>query len=395
MMWPRSDVNICKCNKNSLYKVNMKCSGIVHSDFSNYGDCFFCAAQEVVEYILERGFVGELDCYFFPVAYLYRHSLELKLKAIAFKNNSEAGGEFIRDTFHNLSAILKYITPFITAQVKADQYAYDWLGLLFDDMNQIDKDSDAFRYPFKIRMFKDEVFGYKYYDIQKLFDGQKYIDLIAFANKMELSFQILCSYYNEDQKEFKECRGYNTVFLEEGGEYRYQSVIGYNYGKDFYGPMVKGYIESAEYFADKIVKKPEFKDKYFLPMCYLFRNGLELELKQIWFEECGYGFRTRCEKLHGCKHSFKKLWNLIQNDLATHTEHENDKSVIGYAEEYIKQFHSLDCSSSVFRYPVDKNVKYHFKRDKYLDSRNMGECFTELSEFLQAVDAMMNDHNQY
>lgn len=37
----------------------------------------------------------------------------------------------------------------------------------FEDMNPIDKDSDAFRYPFKIEIRKDEVWGDKQYTIKK------------------------------------------------------------------------------------------------------------------------------------------------------------------------------------------------------------------------------------
>ena len=51
-MWPRSDVNIVACDKNSLYKFNMKCSGNVHVNFSSYGDLFFEAADKITEHIL-------------------------------------------------------------------------------------------------------------------------------------------------------------------------------------------------------------------------------------------------------------------------------------------------------------------------------------------------------
>lgn len=85
MMRPRQDANIMDYGKESLYKFNLKCSGNVSENFSKFGDVFFKAAHVITEYILERQRIGELDCYFFPVAYLYRHSLELKLKAIAFK----------------------------------------------------------------------------------------------------------------------------------------------------------------------------------------------------------------------------------------------------------------------------------------------------------------------
>lgn len=262
-------------------------------------------------------------------------------------------------------------------------------------MNPIDKDSDAFRYPFKIEIKKDEVLGKKEYDIKKFFDGQKHINLIAFANKMEIAFDMLCSYYSKEKRIFEEYKDYNTIFLEEGGEYYYQSVIGYDYRHDFYGPMIKGYSETGEYLTDLIINNPNLKSVYFFPMCYLFRNALELELKQIWFEECSFGFQERCEKLAKCKHSFEKMWNMVNNDIINHSQGEGDKSVISHAQQYILQINSIDSSSSVFRYPVDKHIRYHFKNSKFLDAKNVGVFFKEISEFLQCVDMMMNEHNQW
>lgn len=395
MMWPRQDANIRDCDKNSKYRIDLKCSGDVSDNFSNFGDCFFNAAHVITEYILDRGRIGELDCYFFALAYLYRHSLELKLKAIAFKHITDSGEAFIKDTFHNLVKILEYIEPFIQKDIESDINAYEWLKALLEDMNPIDKDSDAFRYPFKIEVIKDEVWGDKSYNIKKFFEGQKHINLVTFANKMEIAFDMLCSYYANKKRVFVEYKDYNTIFLEEGGEYYYQSVIGYDYRRDFYGPMIKGYSESGEYLADLIIDNPNLKTMYFFPMCYLFRNALELELKQIWFEECAFEFQERCKKLSKSKHSFEKMWNMINNDLIKHSQGEGDQSVISHAEQYILQINALDSSSSVFRYPVDKYMKYHFKNSKFFDAKNVGEFFKEISEFLQCVDMMMNEHNQY
>lgn len=395
MMWPREDANIRMCDKDSKYRVNLKCSGNISNNFSEYGDDFFKSAHVITEYILERGRIGELDCYFFALAYLYRHSLELKLKAIAFKYITESGESFIKDTFHNLVKILEYIEPFIQEEIEYDNDAYEWLKFLLEDMNPIDKDSDAFRYPFKIEVIKDEVWGDKSYKIKKFFEGQKHINLIAFANKMEIAFDMLCSYSLNEKRIYEEYKEYNTVFLEEGGEYYYQSVIGYNYRNDFYEPMIKGYSESGEYLADLIIENPNLKTTFFFPMCYLFRNALELELKQIWFEECAFEFEEKCKRLDKSKHSFEKMWNMINRDLINHSQGEGDQSVISYAKQYILQINALDSSSSVFRYPVDKHLRFHFKNSKFLDAKNVGEFFKEISEFLQCVDMMMNDHNQY
>ena len=42
--------------------------------------------------------------------------------------------------------------------------------------------------------------------------------------------------------------------------------------------MVKGYSESAEYLGNLITGDSNLKEIYFYPLCYLYRNALELEL---------------------------------------------------------------------------------------------------------------------
>lgn len=37
------------------------------------------------------------------------------------------------------------------------------------------------------------------------------------------------------------------------------------------------------------------KNRLFLPMCYLYRNCVELSLKTIWFEEIGEDFQVKCK----------------------------------------------------------------------------------------------------
>lgn len=395
IIWLKPDADILKYETNDSYKFNLKCSGNISSDFSAFADYFFQAAEKVTEYILDRGYIGELDCNFFALAYLYRHSLELKLKAVAFKYiTAESRKAFIRDTFHNLIEILKYITPYVSREIEYDIGAYQWLKMLLQDMEPIDKASDAFRYPFKIAVKNNKVEHIKQYSIKPFFEGQKHINLIAFADKMELSFEILCSYYCNEKKKFDSYNNYTTIFLEEGGEYYAQSVIGYNYKTDFYGPIIKGYWESAKYLGNLITNTPSLKNVYFFPMCYLYRNALELQLKQIWFEECAASFQERCKKLSETKHSLLKLWNIIYEDVCHHSQNEEDQSVISYAENYITQIHALDSSSSVFRYPVDKETNYHFKKNKYLDAKNVNQYFDSLSTFLGALETMMTNHNQ-
>lgn len=393
MMWPREDADLKKCDKQSQFCIELYGSRGYPASFFKYSQNFFAAAHLAAEYILNSGRMGILDNYFFPVAYMYRHSLELVLKAIAFKYVDNAA-EFIKDTFHNLVEILIQIEVYIQNEIDCDREAYEWMKDFFEDMNPIDKESDAFRYPFKICVEKDDIWGIKQYVIKKFFDGQKHINMWKFANKMETIYGMLCSYYNEEHKKFEEYKLYSPIFLEEGGEYYLQSVIGYDYHRDMYAPMVKGYSETGKYLADCYKQDPSKREVLFLPMCYLYRNALELELKQIWFEECSASRQERLKKLNRCKHSFQKMWNMINSDLLHHSQGQGDIAVIAHAEKYICQLHEFDLTSSIFRYPTDKYMQYHFKNKCYLDAENVADFMEEISQFLQAVDSLMNDHNQ-
>jgi uncharacterized protein YdiU (UPF0061 family) len=88
------------------------------------------------------------------------------------------------------------------------------------------------------------------------------------------------------------------------------------------------------------------------------------------------------------------MWNGINKDVVQHSQGEEDTDVIAYAENYIKQLHEFDLTSSIFRYPTDKFMRYHFKKKFYLDAWNVADFMEEISQFLQAVDGMMNNHNQ-
>lgn len=169
----------------------------LQEEFFNYALKFKESSYLITDYILEVSDISKLDNYFFSLAYLYRHSLELILKAIGFKYITalEDRKLFVKETFHNLSRILEFVSPHIESCIEKNKDAYDWLVLLFEDMNQIDKESDSFRYPFGISVKKGDALldTPKQFIINVFIEKQTHIDLVAFANKMEVAFDILKS----------------------------------------------------------------------------------------------------------------------------------------------------------------------------------------------------------
>ncbi|GIO85535.1 hypothetical protein J25TS5_24670 [Paenibacillus faecis] len=370
------------------------------AEFFTYGLNFKKSAHIITEHLFSsRPDISKLDTYFFSLAYLYRHSLELILKAIGFqyiKEQSERK-KFITDTFHNLSEILREVSPFIQDQIKNNKDGYNWLVSLFDDMSLKDKESDSFRYPFGITVITDQdPFSEmpKKYGIKAFFEKQTHIDLIAFVCKMEVAFNILSNYYSNISKIIEDYKKYNPLFLEEGGSYYGQSVVGYSYSRNRFYPYVKAYSESADILHQYTSKKEKTKDSLFIPMCYLYRNGIELAIKEILFEECSLDHQSAVKKIKEKKHSILALWNSIKIEVVRHAGVSDDDAHILNVEKYIQQLHDFDGASDKFRYPTNKDLQMHYKKPKKFDVDNVAGFFGQLSYFLHGVCLMMSAQNE-
>lgn len=211
---------------------------------------------------------------------------------------------------------------------------------------------------------------------------------------MEIAFHILESYLLKKDIETKLYKSDSPKFLEEGGYYYSQSVIGYGYNRDKFFPYVRAYTNTAKYIYSCIAEDKKLAEMFFIPMCYLYRNGIELAMKEILFEEISYGFEKAIKKINNKKHSVQRLWNLIKNDVENHAQPPKEDKTLAYVERYINQLHSFDDQSDKFRYPTDKYLKLHFKKPVKLDIENVVNFFSELGNFLNGVNLMMAFHNE-
>lgn len=396
MKWPTSDADFFQINSGNI--INLKNNNKLEEEFYNYAINFKKTARLLTEHLLEENDISKLDIYFFSLAYLYRQSLELVLKAIGFKYILllEDRKIFLKDTFHNLSKILDYIIPYIQEFIDKDPNGHRWIKSYFKDIDKIDKESDAFRYPFKISVDKID-FGFgtkKKFSIEPLFEKQTHINLVAFANKVEISFEILDGIYHEQYGKFDHYNGYEPIFIEEGGSYYGQSVVGYRYGREKFYPYVKAYKESAIYSYEMICNDSKLNKDLFIPMCYLYRNAVELSLKQILFEECSFELDEALKHMNKKKHRVVGLWNLIKSEIEEHANPPEGDTTLIDVEKYIVQLNNIDGTSDKFRYPTDKNLNLHFKDGKEVDIDNVSDFFEQLLSFLSSVDSMMSAHNE-
>jgi hypothetical protein len=104
--WVNESPDFFKKNKVGSLIV-LKGNSDIKGEFTKYALMFKESAHLITGHIFKKSDIGKLDTYFFSLAYLYRHSLELLLKAIGFKYilDLESRKNFIKETFHNLASL--------------------------------------------------------------------------------------------------------------------------------------------------------------------------------------------------------------------------------------------------------------------------------------------------
>lgn len=379
LKWIRSDIDLFYIDKDSKNIITISNSGQLDRDFYLYAKNFFYAAEYVIHYLLEdaaeRQDIAKLDLWYFAMIYLYRQSLELLLKAIIFQYTTD---NMVRKSIvgiirHDLKQALDKIFE-LKPSIVSDNHNIQWLIKYLSDISRIDRESDMFRYPFG-------------YNLKILFENQTHISLVATHDNMNKAYNIIKAIYNSGDYSNQIYEAYSPQLIIEGGSYYQQSVVGYSYAQHSFNPYYSSYEQVGNFLRDIIITHN--KPNLFMPMCYSYRNAIELGLKRIIVED-SHIERTKALKImQRKKHSILGLWNSISKEIKEYSNAPDDDTTIEDVEGYIQAFHNFDLTSDLFRYPCDKNMNSYFIENTKVDVNNISICFEELCNFLDAVDSML------
>lgn len=392
---PELGLKIDSFNKSDNTVVLIKKTSDYIEEFYSYSKMFYSSAHWLAEHLLyETNRIDELDTYIFPLVFLYRHNLELILKSIGLGICKDKV-KYLKETYHNLYSLLEVIGEYDLKWAQSEEYS--WLKEFLGSFTAIDKESDSFRYPFHI-FEKHDLFEGKSYEIALIFEEQTHIDLYKLANKFEAAYEIINAYKTNTLMPEKIYRDFKPKFIEEGGDYYSQSVVGYKYSRNLFYPYAKSYSQVANKIKGMINGKLKSgsaveKNTFFLPMCYLYRNAIELSLKMIIFEESGERFQARCNMLKRKKHSIKALWGMVKPYAQKYANDENN-SFFHTIDNYVEQIQGLDSDSSKFRYPINKNLELYFRRNKRFDINIVGDFLEALYDAFDCIDAELNHINE-
>ena len=228
LIYPEKGKKIDEFDKNLNYIVKILASTDLSKSLYEYAENYFYAAHIITDFILNENHpdIGKLDTYFFAIAFLYRHCLELGLKAIGFQNIQDKDGRirFVNDTFHNLYEIFDALKDI--SDCKRPDEEMEWLKEYLADLSQMDRESDSFRYPFHIVTEFDEWGLEKQYAIKEIFNEQTHIDLVLFANKFEAGYEIIKKWYKKETSNALEWKELKPIFIETGGYYYANQLLG-------------------------------------------------------------------------------------------------------------------------------------------------------------------------
>lgn len=326
--------------------------------FSQWSKKYFDSAEYVSNALFHRGKsqIAQLDSYFLPITFLYRHSLELLIKAIIIKKQGiDSAQRLIKDGFHNIKNLIESTT------IKEYQSEYpneiNWILTFARSLSDFDESSDSFRYPFKVIMDN------KVPKLSYVFDKRYDIDLIVLFNQFKIAYAIISQVYESRLENIPECSKVSPIFMTIGGYYYGKAVLGLGYDMGLAVKYNRGFEEVAEILQEQ-------SQQFLLPICYLKRNNIELELKTMYLSfVSGDDWNKHLEQVKDAKHKICKLWKMLKPVL--------DKAYFGREDEinliadYLQKLHSFDTDAAHFRYPTDKCLNaYSIGSQKY-DGENM------------------------
>lgn len=143
-----------------------------------------------------------------------------------------------------------------------------------------------------------------------------------------------------------------------------------------------GYKQAADFLVEHVSAERRNQDTLVYPIVFLYRQHLELRLKQL----IGMG-NTLLEapiKDKNLHHGLIPLWKQCRDILEQIHPNENTND-FNDAEKNIVEIDLVDPLSTAFRYPVDKKGKPSLKGLRHINLRNLADAMDKTAALLDGA----------
>lgn len=144
---------------------------------------------------------------------------------------------------------------------------------------------------------------------------------------------------------------------------------------------IMGYKMAADSLVEHVKSTRQYQDALIYPVVFLYRQYLELRLKDIihqgrkLFDE-GQGFPTH--------HRLCDLWASARQT-AIKAFPDGDNAALLPVDNVVKEMEANDPKGMAFRYPKDLDGGRHIPNIKYINLRHLKECMEETSCILEGI----------
>lgn len=376
-IWPSLDMDFWKI-KNKGAEVAIKWSRDSFLDYKKLSYQFNDCGYKILEEVIQNGDnTDKSDMWFLTGIFLIRHSLELGLKALLCRvlpRNRD-----IQDAFekcgHDVSRLLKKYDE-ARHENFLDNEEKSWLSKYCDSLEEVDRNSDVFRFPF------DDKFLLKYRD--------KFLGNVEVANNLLQAFFLVkkcleMGVITEEEKFDNTLNPEFFIFASDGRRncYLWQSRSSLDEG--FY-VKIKGYTEGIDFIYR--AKSIPNEDKLY-PLLFMFRNNIELRLKILFYSRVKKGVSKNAFKLKRKSHRIKKdLWKNVKSMLVNYSVISDEYTEL--VEKMLFEIDKLDKNGDIFRYPTSYSLEYRFD-DKILDLSNIYVYLKSIVCFLEYCYDTLDD----
>lgn len=376
-IWPSEDMDFWKINGEKT-AITIKWSKNCFEDYKELSYHFYeCGYKTFIDVIESEHNNVKSDMWFLTGIFLLRHSLELGLKSLLCRVLPRKRD--IQDSFeeccHDVSMLFKkYIDTgrerFLTNEET------EWLTIYLDSLEEVDKKSDMFRFPF------ENDFLSKYRD--------KFLDNVDVANNLLQAFALVkkCmekGIISEVDKFDQNLKPEFFVFASHGlgNCFLWQKIS----DKGFH-VKITGYTEVIDY----IYKYQQISNKVKLyPLIFMFRNTIELCLKRLFYSRVNDGVPLKVFNSKRKSHYIKKdLWKNVKPVIVKYAIDSGENlAIIDIVEKLLDEIDSIDKNGDNFRYPTSYSLEYRID-NKELDLSNVYTYLKAIINFLEGCNSMLD-----
>lgn len=143
-------------------------------------------------------------------------------------------------------------------------------------------------------------------------------------------------------------------------------------------------------------------DTYIFPIMYLYRQSLEVSLKNIYLRCFG--------KIPGGGHNLSIIWQKVYQEIIK--DHIQNEEFLERVKKHKQNFHKFsmdgidfqkittvfneiqqfDSKADVFRYMVDKDGKTYFNQNQYINYKNLKGVMNEIYEILDYIQQVIDEY---